>query len=232
MEYSQEIMERIEQYLAGELQGNTLTEFEKQIQENPKLQVLVASQKDIMSGIQKSTYQDLKSQMNTFHEEMIQENKVSESKVQDTSDTKIISLNQRRKLWRNIGIAASLIFALSFGYYLLNSNQSSADQEIYAEGQDVLLETILPVTTLTGESTDKIIEIFVSYTEGEKDRFVFENGLLEIFTAKKDSFKKNDISILQKEDELFLLKIRDQYFSVFPTDEPKELLSTEAPVQK
>jgi len=77
-------IERVEKYLAGELEGEDLKKFQNQLETDPELKEAIALEQGLAKGIQEAAQEDLNQQMDLFHEEMEEEmDAMSEEQLED-----------------------------------------------------------------------------------------------------------------------------------------------------
>ncbi len=143
MENEKYTFELIEQYLAGELEGEALRDFEAQLKSNPDLAKAVGEQRLTHKAVDIYAQIKTKEQVKSLHEQVRQ--------------------GRRRQRTLMIPLAASIALLIAVGLWLFSGNNTPTTDELVAANFDLYPNRI----TTMGE-TDSLLAIAMeAYEEKE-----------------------------------------------------------------
>ncbi len=134
MSSQEDITERIDRYLDGQLVGSEQAEFEQQLQQNAELRLEVEAQKSVRKMLQARGEDELRAKFKQFHARLQAEDKAVLLKADD--EVSSATTTNVRSMWRKtnvLAIAASFTILLVAGSILwfnhnplLNSSRTEA----------------------------------------------------------------------------------------------------------
>lgn len=160
MEINERIYELIDKYLNGELKGQELIDFEKQIETIPQLKDEIKIQQELLThfegGVLEVEESDIHLQeflesddAKNFQQQLNQT--LAQHKKQNQSTDKPNEAKVRKLGWKPIAVAASLLLLVGF-FYMNNLDSGMSSQELFAE-----YSKHEPLAMVTKGSTDDAI---------------------------------------------------------------------------
>ena len=200
---SQEEFERIEAYLNGSLSEVDLSKFEEQLKNEEGFASKVEDIKTVLMGIET---QSLKAQLDSFHEDILQE-----SNLTSDSNSKVRTLN-----WKPLAIAAALIIAAGSFWFLKGDSNEGLYVQYFSPDPG------LP-TTMGDNDNYEFYNAMVAYKQGHYD------DALKTWKSQLTTKTKNDtlnyfigsalMASKQESEALpYLLEVSQQKQSTFKSE--------------
>ncbi|MEM6801600.1 MAG: hypothetical protein AAF696_09350 [Bacteroidota bacterium] len=187
---NEEIVEKIEQYLAGTLPQNEILAFETEVQADPQLAAAIREQYAGMLAVQQAGDRELKAQLNQRGQQQFDGGKVIKPNFWN-----------RPTVW--LAIAAALAVLITFAI-VLNNQEAPALPELYAQYESELDNALSQSRDISEKKDSLWEEVVLSFQEEEvEERLKDLNTYIERGSSKS---KKGEAYLLKG---VILLKERN-----------------------
>lgn len=223
-QFSEENIDLIQQYIAGELSADAKTDFENQLQADKDLQKLVADYRLMQEGFELTELQKKRNRLKNI-KTLAQE----EITVKEEATIREIKRVPYQKI---LSYAAMLIPGLLLGWLFFNNQENQSNNGNYGgnlEDAVVLYDQATPLLKISQQEKNNLItdtleiNLIISELENPETFYTLEGQNLEVI-INKELIANNNLSatpiyvILQKLNqpkiEVALLKINQRTFQI------------------